>query len=47
MKKLENANAAARKKDADGRRVRESADALARARVRLEAAHAELARLNR
>jgi hypothetical protein len=39
-------SAAVRKKDADARRVREGADALARARVRVEAAQAALARLN-
>jgi len=39
------ADAANRKKDAAARRARESADALARARVKTEAAQAELARL--
>ena len=41
----EAATAATRKRDAAGRRVREAADALARARVRAETARAELARL--
>jgi hypothetical protein len=41
----EAATAATRKRDAAGRRVRDAADALARARVRAETARAELARL--
>jgi hypothetical protein len=41
----EAAKAATRQKDADARRVRESSEALARARVRLEAAQADLTRL--
>jgi hypothetical protein len=41
----EAATAAARKKDSAARRVRESADALARARVRTQTAQAELGRL--
>ncbi len=42
----EAATAALRKKEAAGRRVRESADALARARVKTQTAQAELARVD-